>query len=664
MQFFLLGPLEVKNRGLVVGIGSQKQRALLAALLLRRNSVVSADDLVDALWERPPRTARASLLNHVGRLRGSLRSGVLQTVAPGYRLRTRSRDVDVDRFLDLLRFARESDADHRGRLLRQADSFWRGRALADVLLFGSFAAEVEALEELRLETLEDRVEADLECGLNRELVPELEILAAQHPERERLLEQLLISLYRSGRQTDALNTYRSARRRLVDELGLDPGTALVRLERAILAHDLPLSPRTRRDAPPSLLTKTVELAPGTYAEKAEFAYRLGMSLKLMGEREYAGDVLEEARDRAELASARRIALRAQLELELDRVAYENAALAEALAFANGAAAEFEELEDDLGAALALRACGLIHRALGRLEQAVECLRRGADHGRRAVGTSWPTGLILALEGESLFLGPMHVSDATRRCDEILDSVEWGPPGPIGVYCSLGVLHAMRAEFGPARAYVRRAATACEEYGLVALRTGWVMECAAAVEELAGDLAVAESLLREGYRELAEATGATRVPSLAGAHARILALLGRGNEALERTPDAALLVEDDLITRIAWLRAGALARVVTGDTSGAVAHAEEAVRSAAGSDLVPAHAETLLDLAFVLAIAGRSDEALANAAAAQGLFERKGHLVGIERTQRFVVEGMELGSAASSASQRSAHLRALLCPRDL
>src|SRR6266545_3435120 len=479
MQFFLLGPLEVKNRGLVVGIGSQKQRALLAALLLRRNSVVSADDLVDALWERPPRTARASLLNHVGRLRGSLRSGVLQTVAPGYRLRTRSRDVDVDRFLDLLRFARESDADHRGRLLRQADSFWRGRALADVLLFGSFAAEVEALEELRLETLEDRVEADLECGLNRELVPELEILAAQHPERERLLEQLLISLYRSGRQTDALNTYRAARRRLVDELGLDPGT---------------------------------------YAEKAEFAYRLGMSLKLMGEREYAGDVLEEARDRAELASARRIALRAQLELELDRVAYENAALAEALAFANGAAAEFEELEDDLGAALALRACGLIHRALGRVEQAVECLRRGADHGRRAVGTSWPTGLILALEGESLFLGPMHVSDAIRRCDEILDSVEWGPPGPIGVYCSLGVLHAMRAEFGPARAYVRRAATACEEYGLVALRTGWVMECAAAVEELAGDLAVAESLLREGYRELAEATGATRVPSLAGARA--------------------------------------------------------------------------------------------------------------------------------------------------
>jgi DNA-binding SARP family transcriptional activator len=633
VQFFLLGPLEVRKGGRIL-VASRKQRALLAALLLRRNTVVSADELVDALWERPPRTAHASLLNHVGRLRRGLASELLETAAPGYRLRTRSRDVDHDRFLDLLRAGRESDAQRRAELLRQADLLWRGRVLADVLLFGSFAEEVEALDELRLETLEERVEADLEAGRHRELVPELEALAAQHPLRERLLEQLMVALYRSGRQADALDTYRAARRRLVEELGLDPGTALVRLERAILAHDLPLSTRTRRDAPPSLLTKTVELAPGTYAEKAEFAFRLGTALRLMGERDYAREVFEEAGERAELARVRHITLRVKLELEVDRVHREAATLTETLAFARRAAAEFDELEDDLGAALALFTCGALHRGLGHIEQAVQDFRRAVGYGRRAVGTSWPTGMILAVEGESLFLGPMPVEDAIRRCDEILDSVEWGPPGPVGVYCSLGMLHAMRGEFVPARAYVRRAAVACEEYGLLTLRAGWVTHIAAAVEELAGELVVAEELLRQGYGELASAKAPGIARLVAGAHARVLALLARGDEARDMAQVAEPRIEGDLTTKIQWLRAEALLRAATGDTAGALARAEEAVREASASDLLPLNAETMLDLASVLAAAGRSDEALASAASARLLFEQKEHLVGIERARRF------------------------------
>jgi DNA-binding SARP family transcriptional activator len=640
VQLFLLGPLEVKDRGVVVVLPSDKQRALLAALLLRRNSVVSAEELIDALWEQPPRTARPSLLNHVARLRHALPSAMIETLGRGYRLRTNARDVDLDRFLSYLARARELQGSRRSEALRHADLLWRGSALADVMLFGSLAAEVEALDELRLEALEDRLEADLEAGRHRELIPELEILAAQHPLRERLLEQLMIALYRSGRQADALATYRLARRRLVDELGLDPGAAVMRLERAILAHDLPISPRTRRDAPPSLLTRTVELAPGTYAEKAEFAYRLGIALSLMGEHEHSCAVLEEALDRAELARARHIVLRVQLRLELDRARREGAPLAEMGEFAAHAAAEFEELGDDLGQALALLSCGVIRRDLGRVEQAVEYFRQAESHSRRAVGTSWPTGLILAVEGEALFLGPLPVADAMERCDEILDSVDWGPPGPLGVYCSLGMLHAMRNEFAAARAHIRRAAAACEEYGLVAVRAGWVMQCAAEIEELAGALDVAEALRREAYTQLG-AADASAAAFVAGAHARVLALLGRADEARARATMAAPLNEDDVMVRVGWLRAEALTRAAMGDARGAAAHAQDAVDAVSQTDLLPTHAETMLDLASVLAKTERDDDAVAAASTARNLFERKGHLVGLEHADQFLAERVEL-----------------------
>jgi DNA-binding SARP family transcriptional activator len=643
MEFSLLGPLEVRHRGDLVAIASEKQRMLLAALLIRRNNAVSAEELIDALWERPPRTAHASLLNHVGRLRRALPASALETVAPGYRLRTRPREVDVDRFLNLVQAGRDSEARERAELLREADSLWRGRAVADVMLFGSFAGEVDALDQLRLDTLEERVEADLAAGRHRELVAELEVLTAQHPLRERLLEQLMVALYRSGRQTDALDTYRRARRRLVEELGLDPGTALRRLERAILAHDLPLSARTRRDAPPSLLTKTVELAPGTYAEKAEFAYRLGIALGLMGEREHALEIFEEALDRAELAGARHIALRVQVELAVNRLRQKEATLAETLDFATRAAAEFDRHGDDLGEALALRTCGSLECGLGHVAQGGEHFRHAEKHGRRAVGASWPTGLILALEGESLFLGPMPVADAIKRCDEILDSVDWGPPGPLGVYGSLGMLYAMRGEVASGRIYVRRGAAACEEYGLAVLRA-WFTLRAAGVEELAGDLGAAETVLRDAADDLENADEPMLASLVASAHARILALLGCGHAALERARLARPDLEDDAEAQIGWLRAAALARAVIGDDLvGAVSLGRRAVQAVSETDFLPIHAETELDLARVLAIAGRSDEALAAAATARLLFERKGHLSGIERADQFAPESVRLAA---------------------
>lgn len=472
MEFLLLGPLEVRSGGGSVSIGSSLQRALLGALLLRRNDVVSVDELIDALWEEPPASARASLLNHVRRLRLVLGDNVIDTIAPGYRVRTASRDVDADRYLDLAeRGRREADDGRRAQLLREADTLWRGDVLADVMLFGSVASVVEALNAHRLETLEERVEAELAGGRHLELTSELERLVGRYPLRERLLEQLMVALYRSGRQADALEAYRIARRRLVEEVGLDPGEAVVRLQRAILAHDLPLSPRTRRDAAPSTLTKTIELAPGTYAEKADFAFRLGTALKLMGEPELATDVFDEARDRAGLAPAPHLALRAQVELELDRFQRKGASREETIAVIDRLVGELEKLEDDLGCALALRTRGVLHRDLGHIERAVADFRAAAARSFRAVGTSWPTGLLLNHEADALILGSMPVLEAIARCDAILDSMPWGPPGPWGLYCASGVLHAMRGEFAIARAYVGRAATACEEYGLWRVRVG-------------------------------------------------------------------------------------------------------------------------------------------------------------------------------------------------
>jgi DNA-binding SARP family transcriptional activator len=629
MQFAILGSLEVRDRGVGVAIRGRRQRALLAMLLLRRNTVVSVDDLIDGIWEQPPANAHASLLNQIGRLRLTLGRDVLETVQPGYRFRTRAREVDLDRYLALVESKPDADAPTRSTLLRRADLLWRGPALGDVLLFGSSAEEVEALNELRLDVIEQRVEAELAAGLHLELASELGALVAKYPRRERFAEQQMIALYRAGRQTDALEVYRAARRRLVEEFGLDPGVALARIERAILAHDLPFSLNTQRTAPPSVLARTVELAPGTYAEKADFAYRLGMALILMGEREHGLTALEESYDRAVLAGVRVTALRAQLQLDVHRLYRERRPLTEARDVTAQTAAESLALDDDLGAAVALGASALARRALGDVAGAVEDLRRAGAHSRRATGTSWPTGYILANEAESLFIGPFPVSEATTRCEEILDAVPWGPPGPWGVYCSLAMLKAMRGEFGAARAFVRRAATACEEYGIAVLRAGWVSRWEAGVEELAGETEAAEVILREARADPALADAPVFARDLAPLHARLLALLDRASDASAAIEDFEPWNPGDVEGQANFLRARALTLSSAGQTSAGVDSGLQALEALDGTDLLALQGETLLDLARLHAAADAPDAALACANDARALFARKGHSVGIQ-----------------------------------
>src|SRR5918995_865792 len=250
IEFRILGPLEASSRGQPLELGAGKQRALLVLLLLRAGEVVSTDRLIDALWgERPPPSALNSVHIYVSQLRKALGNGRLETHGRGYLLALEPEQLDLGRFERLLGDGRElltaGEADLAAEALRAALGLWRGPPLSDVAFEPFAQGEIARLEELRLAALEERIEADLALGRDAELVPELEGLIREHPLRERLRAQLMLALYRSGRQSEALDAYQQARRLLSTELGLEPGRTLRELEAAILGQDaqLQLPPR-------------------------------------------------------------------------------------------------------------------------------------------------------------------------------------------------------------------------------------------------------------------------------------------------------------------------------------------------------------------------------------------------------------------------------------
>ncbi|HVD42766.1 MAG TPA: BTAD domain-containing putative transcriptional regulator [Gaiellaceae bacterium] len=239
-----------------MALGGQKRRALLAVLLLDANSVVSGDRLIDALWgDSPPETARNTIQVYISQLRKLLPESALETAPPGYRLVIEPDNVDLFEFIRLSEEGRTAlgagDAAGGADTLRAALALWRGAPLADLAWEPFAQAEIVRLEELRLAALEDRIDADLALGRHGQLIGELEQLVAEHPLKERLRAQLMLALYRSGRQADALAVYQRARRTLVDELGIEPSDSLKQLELAILAHDPALSLDAPLAAPPS-----------------------------------------------------------------------------------------------------------------------------------------------------------------------------------------------------------------------------------------------------------------------------------------------------------------------------------------------------------------------------------------------------------------------------
>ena len=250
MEFRILGSLQVLVGERQIPLGGAQQREVLVILLLHRGEVVSVDRIVDELWgERPPDRATKTVQVYVSRLRKALGDGVLVTRGGGYALELKGDSLDTDRFRRLADEGREAldNGDLRGarEALTAELDLWRGPPLADLAYQPFVQNEVARLEELRLVALENRGEADLALGHHAALVSELEALVREHPTRERLREELMFALYRSGRQVEALESYRDAQRTLDEELGLEPGPRLQQLERSILTHDPAI------DAPPA-----------------------------------------------------------------------------------------------------------------------------------------------------------------------------------------------------------------------------------------------------------------------------------------------------------------------------------------------------------------------------------------------------------------------------
>jgi DNA-binding SARP family transcriptional activator len=256
VEFRVLGPLEVRDNGEALALGGAKQRSLLAILLLNTNEVVSTDRLIDQLWgAQAPDTAAKALQVHVSQLRKVLEPGrragesgqLLQTRSPGYLLELEPEQLDLTRFERLAGEGREAlaagDGEAAAGKLREALSLWRGPPLAEFAYADFAQREIARLEELQLSVLEDRMQADLERGRHAELIGELELLVTEEPLRERPRAQLMLALYRSGRQAEALEAYRDARQALTEELGIEPGRELKELEAQILEQDPSLEPR-------------------------------------------------------------------------------------------------------------------------------------------------------------------------------------------------------------------------------------------------------------------------------------------------------------------------------------------------------------------------------------------------------------------------------------
>ncbi len=290
MDYRILGPLEVCAGDRRVQLGGEKQRALLTILLVHANEPVSVDRLSEGVWgERLPPTAHKTLQGYISRLRkaldggehesGGSSNGVLVTRGHAYLLRVEPGELDLDRFRDLVEEGRKKlaagDADRAAGVLRAALGLWRGPPLADFTYEAFAQAPIRELDELRLRAVEDCVEADLVLGRHDQLVGELASLVARNPLRERLRMQLMLALYRCGRQAEALDAYQEFRRGLAEELGLDPSPRFQQLEAAILARDPSLDPTIV--SPPQ-----AEPADGAPPSQQATRERLGRRLALGG----------------------------------------------------------------------------------------------------------------------------------------------------------------------------------------------------------------------------------------------------------------------------------------------------------------------------------------------------------------------------------------------
>lgn len=288
MRFHLLGPLEAWEDGRAVPLGGPKQRTVLAHLLLQANRVVTAERLIDAIWgEEPPETARNTLQTYVRHLRRAVGSQRIQHRSSGYVLQADPEEIDVLQFQGLIEESRAlaaTDLPAAISTLREALGLWRGPALDDLAEQLSLRPDIARLEETRLAALEERIAAELDLGRHREAVAELEALVDRYRFRERLWGDLVVALYRSGRQGDALKAYNRARSVLGEELGIDPSPELQRLQEQVLRQDPALDLGGERLRGYRLLEEIGKGAFGTVHRAFQPEVGREVAIKVMGPR--------------------------------------------------------------------------------------------------------------------------------------------------------------------------------------------------------------------------------------------------------------------------------------------------------------------------------------------------------------------------------------------
>jgi DNA-binding SARP family transcriptional activator len=668
VAFFILGPLEARERQGRLALGPPTQRALLALLLLNANRVVLLERLIDQLWgERAPETAAHAIRVYVSRLRKVLGNDILETRGGGYIVHIAPQQLDLARFeanvdnalKDLAAGAALRAADE----LRDALALWRGPALADLEL-EALAFERERLEELRLAIVTARIDADLALGRHAELVPELEALVREHPFRERFCEQLMSALYRSGRQAEALDAYQRTRRRLADELAIEPGRRLRELQQAILMHDASLgAPPARRSAHDrtlaeraalklarageraarrpdvqasvALLSRAASLLPADNPVRIALLPDLAATLAAVGDLDVAHRLLDEAAGAAEATGDRALEWQARTRgriLGMYTIP-RGTPTAVARADAQRALGEFGALGDRRGLA---QASNLLALAASSNEEAEHVAASAIEHARAAQDVREQAWGAVTLTGAFLF-GPLPVELAVARCRETL---EWAPgrwAQAMGLL-RLGWLETMagRDETGRRlRARGRRVVRALsEESGL----TMGLLEFGFAELE-AGATASAEGELRLGQALAPPQKTALQVGFSLGL-ARALCLQSRFEEAerLSRLEPQLVPAGLEVVTWIApyalalWhtTRARALAGLGRADEAAQLIRTR--LELGAGTDSPNTEAEVRIDAAEVFWALGETSSAGRMAEEAATLYESKGNVPGAARAR--------------------------------
>ena len=631
LEFRILGPLEVRRDGERIDIPAPRQRALLGYLLLRANEPVPADELIDQLWgDDAPPTARASLHNHVHALRRVVGATTLGLEPSGYVLHVERGQLDLERFERLAAEARRSEPHERAAKLRDALACWRGPPLVEFPTEPFAQYEISRLEEERLSALEDRIDADLELGRHADVVSELESLVDRYPLRERLWGQLMLALYRAGRQPDALAAYRRAHVRFVDDLGLEPGVVLRELQRAILVQDAALEDPSGLIG--SALERAAAILPRTPKERAESLYELGVSLLRLGDSRQAVGALGAAERMAAATGEQSVEERARLYRSYLAVWTDGKSPLAHLAEAERASRRFEQRGDEIGLAVALRQRAQMLAWSGRAadgadlaSSAMEAAARSGDSALEATCRGVLPGLYA--------VGPLPVEEAIARCEKLAAEVPDEPRFQVPSLSALVQLYAEAGQIDVARRLGLQATDSARSAGLLLHLVGAMGSCGQA-ELTAGSLPAAIDHFRDAYGIRETEEDHSLLPGLAAELAAALALAGEDHEAEALATTArARIGPDGFATEVLWRVALARVAAHTRRPTEAVTLAKEASARTAASDWLSFHGQSLEVLGEVSGPAG--DPAGANAAlgAALELYERKGNVARAQAVRR-------------------------------